>query len=86
MVVQEMELLSHLGQIAGIAGMALAIFFLIFRRIIIDTSGPQISPADKYKITRLVIVLTYRLAIFCLSVSMAGFIISMIVKVYTHTS
>lgn len=58
-----MEILQQLGKIAGIAGIALGGFVIIFREIIRKSIFPNLSKNHGYRLLRLVIILTFSIAI-----------------------
>lgn len=55
--------MMEIFKIAGLAGLALWVFFIIFKRIIEKISSTQISKAHTYKILRLIIIITGIIAI-----------------------
>jgi hypothetical protein len=57
------ELLKTLGQILGIAGVALGVFFLLFREIIRKAIFPTLKKDDAYKLLRLISVLIWSVAV-----------------------
>jgi hypothetical protein len=54
--------LKIVGQIAGIGGLALGVFLIIFRNIIRKNIFPTFTKEQSYKIIRLMIVLTFIIA------------------------
>ena len=56
------ELLKAVGQIAGIGGLALGVFLLLFRDIIRKTIFPQLTRRDGYRLLRLTAVLVFLIA------------------------
>ena len=52
-------LLKTLGQVLGIGGLALGIFFLLFREIIRKSIFPTLKKDDAYKLLRLMSVLIW---------------------------
>lgn len=57
------SILKVVGQIAGIGGIALGVLLIIFRNIIRKNIFPQLKPAEAYKIIRLIIILTFVIAL-----------------------
>ncbi len=57
------ELLKVVGQVAGIGGLALGVFLLLFREIIRKKIFPMLPPAEAYRLLRLVIVAVWSVAI-----------------------
>jgi hypothetical protein len=57
------ELLKTLGETLGIAGVALGIFFLLFREVIRKSIFPKLEKADAYRLLRLVTVLIWSVAV-----------------------
>ena len=56
-------LLKAVGQVAGIGGLALGVFLLLFREIIRKKIFPRLPPAEAYKLLRLIIVAVWSVAI-----------------------
>lgn len=56
-------LFETLGQIAGIGGVALGVFLLLFRDVIRRNIFPNLTREQAYKIIRLVLVLTFLIAL-----------------------
>jgi hypothetical protein len=57
------ELLKTLGQALGIGGLALGIFFLLFREVIRKSIFPTLKRDDAYKLLRLITVLIWSVAV-----------------------
>jgi hypothetical protein len=57
------ELLKTLGQILGIGGLAVGIFFLLFREIIRKSIFPMLKKDDAYRLLRLISVLIWSVAV-----------------------
>jgi hypothetical protein len=57
------ELLKTLGQILGIGGLALGVFFLLFREVIRKSILPTLKKDDAYRLLRLISVLTWFVAV-----------------------
>jgi hypothetical protein len=56
-------LLKTLGQILGIGGLALGVFFLLFREVIRKSIFPTLKKDDAYKLLRLLSVLIWSVAV-----------------------
>ena len=59
----EDEVLKTVGQIAGIGGLALGVFLLLFRDIVRKSIFPQLTKQDAYRLLRLISVLVFLVAI-----------------------
>lgn len=59
----EVELLKNLGQIAGIGGIVLGVFFLLFRDVIRKTIFSTLSSKDSFRLMRLVVVCAWSVAL-----------------------
>jgi hypothetical protein len=57
------ELLKTLGQVLGIGGLALGIFFLLFREVIRKSIFPTLKKDDAYRLLRLISVLIWSVAV-----------------------
>jgi hypothetical protein len=57
------ELLKTLGQALGIGGLALGIFFLLFREVIRKSIFPTLKKDDAYRLLRLITVLVWSVAV-----------------------
>lgn len=57
------ELLKAVGQIAGIGGVALGVFLLLFREVIRKKIFPMLPPAQAYQLLRMIIVAVWSVAI-----------------------
>jgi hypothetical protein len=57
------ELLKVVGQIAGIGGLALGVFLLLFREIIRKKIFPMLPPAQAYRLLQMIIVAVWSVAI-----------------------
>jgi hypothetical protein len=56
------NILRHLGEVAGIGGLALGVFLILFREVIRKRIFPTLSKEHAYRIIRLFLVLTFVLA------------------------
>lgn len=56
------EILKTVGQIAGIGGLALGVFLLLFRDIIGKKIFPQLAKKDAYRLLRLISILVFLIA------------------------
>ncbi len=59
----EIEILKTVGQIAGIGGLSLGIFFLLFKELIRKNIFPKIEKDDAYKLIILFSILIWSTAI-----------------------
>ena len=59
----DIELLKTLGQALGIGGLALGIFFLLFREVIRKSIFPTLKKDDAYRLLRLITVLIWSVAV-----------------------
>ena len=50
----ETDVLKVVGQVAGIGGLALGVFLLLFREIIRRNIFPMLPPAEAYRLLRLI--------------------------------
>ena len=57
------ELLKTLGQVLGIGGVALGIFFLLFREIVRKSIFPTLKKEDAYRLLRLISVLIWSVGV-----------------------
>lgn len=57
------ELLKTVGQIAGIGGLALGTFLILFRELLRKSIFPTLKKDDAYRLLRLITVLTWSLAV-----------------------
>src|SRR5215470_16948403 len=57
------ELLKTLGQVLGIGGLALGIFFLLFREVIRKSIFPTLKKDDAYRLLQLISVLIWSVAV-----------------------
>jgi hypothetical protein len=57
------ELLKTLRQVLGIGGLALGIFFLLFREIIRKSIFPTLKKDDAYRLLRLISVLIWSIGV-----------------------
>jgi hypothetical protein len=64
----EAELLKTVGQIAGIGGLALGVFLLLFRDIIRKQIFPQLAKRDAYRLLQLIAILVFLIAAIGLAV------------------
>lgn len=58
----EADILGTVGQMAGIGGVALGIFLLLFRDIIRKAIFPQLGKKDAYRLLRLISILVFLIA------------------------
>jgi hypothetical protein len=56
-------ILKIAGQVAGIGGLALGVFLLLFREIIRKNIFPKLPPAEAYRLLRLITVAVWSVAI-----------------------
>lgn len=59
----ETELLKTLGQIAGIGGIALGVFLLLFRDLISKRIFPTLTRDQSFRLLRLIVILVWSVAI-----------------------
>jgi hypothetical protein len=59
----EAEVLKTVGQIAGIGGLALGVFLLLFRDIIRKNIFPKLPPPEAYRLLRLITVAVWSIAV-----------------------
>jgi hypothetical protein len=57
------DLLKTLGQILGIGGVALGVFFLLFREVLRKSIFPTLKKDDAYRLLRLIAVLIWSVAV-----------------------
>jgi len=57
------DLLKTLGQILGIGGLALGVFFLLFREMLRKSIFPALKKDDAYRLLRLIAVLIWSVAV-----------------------
>src|SRR5436190_14605337 len=57
------ELLKTLGQALGIGGLALGVFFLLFREVIRKSIFPTLKKDDAYRLLRLITELIWSVAV-----------------------
>jgi hypothetical protein len=57
------DVLNIVGQVAGIGGLALGVFLLLFRDIIRKNIFPKLPPAGAYRLLRLITVAVWSVAI-----------------------
>ena len=57
------ELFKTLGQIAGIGGLALGVFLVLFKEIIRKSIFPTLKKDDAYRLLRLIAILVFIVAI-----------------------
>lgn len=58
-----MEIFTIVGKIAGIGGLSLGIFFLLFKEIIRKNIFPRLEKQHAYKIITLISILIWSIAI-----------------------
>jgi hypothetical protein len=56
-------ILETVGKVAGIGGIALGVFLLLFRDVIRKSIFPQLTKAQAYSLLRLIVVLVFLVAI-----------------------
>jgi hypothetical protein len=56
-------LLKAVGQVAGIGGLALGVFLLLFREIIRKKIFPKLPPVEAYRLLRLITVAVWSVAL-----------------------
>jgi hypothetical protein len=56
-------LLKTLGQLLGIGGLALGVFFFLFREVIRKSIFPTLKKDDAYRLLRLITVLIWSVAV-----------------------
>jgi len=59
----DIGLLKTLGQALGIGGVALGVFFLLFREVIRKSIFPKLKKDDAYRLLRLITVLIWSVAV-----------------------
>ena len=59
----DIDLLKTLGQVLGIGGLALGVFFLLFREVIRKSIFPTLKKDDAYRLLRLISVLVWSVAV-----------------------
>jgi hypothetical protein len=59
----EAEVLKTVGQIAGIGGLALGVFLLLFRDIIRKNIFPKLPAPEAYRLLRLITVAVWSIAV-----------------------
>jgi hypothetical protein len=57
------EVLKTVGQVAGIGGLALGVFLLLFRDIIRKKIFPQLAKPDAYRLLRLISTFVFLIAV-----------------------
>lgn len=57
------KILEALGQVAGIGGIALGVFLLLFRDVIRQKIFPQLTKNQAYRLLRLTLVLVWSVAV-----------------------
>ncbi|WP_192253571.1 hypothetical protein [Mesorhizobium silamurunense] len=55
--------LKAVGQVAGIGGLALGVFLLLFREIIRKKIFPKLPPAEAYRLLRLIVIAVWSVAV-----------------------
>jgi len=61
------SLFTAVGQTAGVGGIALGVLLIIFRDVIRRNIFPSLAPTHAYRIIRLVIVLTFSIAVLSIA-------------------
>jgi hypothetical protein len=59
----DVEALKIVGQVAGIGGLALGVFLLLFREIIRKNIFPRLPPPEAYRLLRLITIAVWSVAI-----------------------
>jgi hypothetical protein len=62
-IAMDADVLKVVGQVAGIGGLALGVFLLLFRDIIRKNIFPKLPPAEAYRLLRLITVAVWSVAI-----------------------
>lgn len=57
------ELLKTVGQVAGIGGVALGVFLILFREVIRKQIFPSLTKAQAYRLLSLVVILVWSVAL-----------------------
>lgn len=57
------DLLKGLGQVAGIGGISLGVFFLLYRDIIRKKIFPRLPPNEAYRLLRLITIAVWSVAV-----------------------
>lgn len=57
------DVLKVMGQVAGIGGLALGVFLLLYRDLIYKNIFPKLPPAQAYRLLRLLAIAVWSLAI-----------------------
>ena len=57
------EILKVVGQVAGVAGVALGVLLLVFREFLRKTIFAKLTKEQSYKLLRLLLVLTWSAAV-----------------------
>ncbi len=57
------DLLKTLGQVLGIGGLGLGVFFLLFREVIRKSVFPTLKKDDAYRLLRLISLLIWSVAV-----------------------
>jgi uncharacterized membrane protein YidH (DUF202 family) len=57
------EWLKTVGQIAGIGGLALGVFLILFREVIRKSIFPTLKKDDAYRFLRLVVILVWSIGV-----------------------
>src|SRR3954454_19932713 len=60
---EQLQVLKAVGQAAGIGGLALGVFLLLFRDIIRKNIFPKLPPAEAYRLLRLITGAVWSVAI-----------------------
>ncbi|WFP63372.1 MULTISPECIES: hypothetical protein [unclassified Mesorhizobium] len=55
--------LKAVGQVAGIGGLALGVFLILFREIIRKKIFPKLPPAEAYRLLRLIVIAVWSVAV-----------------------
>lgn len=66
-MIESASILELMGKLAGIGGLSLGIFLILFREVIRKNIFPNLTKAQAYKVIKLIIVLTFVIAIFGIS-------------------
>ena len=57
------EILKIVGQVAGIGGLGLGVFLLLYRNIIKKNIFPNMTKVQTYKLFKLIVILVFSIAV-----------------------
>jgi hypothetical protein len=66
------DVLRVVGQVAGIGGIALGVFLLLFREVIRKKVFPMLTREQGYRLLRMVLVLVWSVAVLGVAVKAKG--------------